>query len=592
MSEAVERPVSADEKASRPGGVGAGRNVRRSLDGVTFRAPGARRLRFVKAYWTTFVVIASYLRLAFLGKLLGRGYYEANLSEIHRRNARRIERTIVQLQGLFIKVGQLISIMTNFLPEEFRKPLESLQDQVPPRPLAEIRSRIQAELGAPPDELFEWFDDVPLASASLGQVHRATLEDGGEVAVKVQHADIDQIVRMDLKTIWRIMIIVGWFVPVRGMDVIYRQVREMIEAELDFVREAAFMDRIRSNLPDDLGVTVPELHSDYCTARVLTTTFRDGVKVSDLERLDAWGIDRTELARRLVRAYCRMIFVDGLYHADPHPGNILVQRDGTIVLLDFGAVAELSPAMKQGIPDLLEAVIKRDTAGIFRALRAMGFIARGHEAEQASERIIEYFHRRFQDEVQLESLNLKDIKIDPQKGLENILDLRRQDISIRELTSTFQVPKDWVLLERTVLLMSGVCTHLDPEMNPMAVIRPYLEEFVLGEDRDFATLMMNAVKDTAMSALAVPDDVRKYLAKSMRGELEMRFRGLHEGANLMYALGHQLIYTLFALTGLVFGVVFYMQGARIPMYVAAGVGGFFLLCLFGSMVLARRWRRR
>ena len=566
--------------------------IRRSLEGVRFRNPGARRLRFVKAYWTTFVVIASYLRLALFAKIVGRGYYDSNLSRIHELNAQRIERTIVQLQGLFIKVGQLISIMTNFLPEEFRKPLETLQDSVPPRPLAEIRSRIEEELGASPEQIFEWFDEVPLASASLGQVHRATLKDGSDVAVKVQHADIDAIVRMDLKTIWRIMVIISWFVPVRGMDIIYRQVREMIEAELDFVREAAFMDRIRGNLPDDQAVTVPALHSDYCTGRVLTTTYHEGVKVSDLAHLDQWGIDRTELARRLVRAYCKMIFVDGLYHADPHPGNILVQRDGTIVLLDFGAVAELSPAMKQGIPDLLEAVIKRDTTGIFRALRTMGFIARGHEAEQASERIVEYFHRRFQDEVQLESLNLKDIKIDPQKGIENILDLRKQDISIRELTSTFQVPKDWVLLERTVLLMSGVCTHLDPEMNPMAVIRPYLEEFVLGEDRDFATLMMNAVKDTAMSALAVPDDVRKYLRKGMRGELEMRFRGVHESANLMYALGHQLIYTLFALAGLVFGVLFYMRGDETPMYVAGGVGAFFLLCLLGSMFLARRWRRR
>jgi len=578
MGEAVQERPGADD-------------MRRSLEGMQFRGPGVRRLRFVKAYWTTFVVIASYLWLALLGKVLGRSYYEANLSRVHTLNAKRIERTTIQLQGLFIKVGQLISIMTNYLPAEFRKPLESLQDAVPPRPLAEIEKRIREELGASPQELFVQFDEVPLASASLGQVHRAKLDDGSDVVVKVQHQDIDDIARMDLKTIWRIMMIVSWFVPIQGLDVVYRQVREMIEAELDFVREAAFMDRIRANLPEDLGATVPELHSRYCTARVLTTTYHDGVKVSDLERLDAWGIDRTELARRLVRVYCRMIFVDGLYHADPHPGNILVQRDGTIVLLDFGAVAELSPAMKQGIPDMLEAVIKRDTAGIFRALRSMGFIARGHEAEAASERIIEYFHRRFQDEVQLESLNLKDIKIDPHKGLENILDLRKQDIGIRELTGAFQVPKDWVLLERTVLLMSGVCTHLDPNMNPMGVIRPYLEEFVLGE-RDFATLMMNAVKDTAMSALAVPDDFRKYLSKGMRGELEMRFRGVHESANLMYALGHQLIYTLFALTGAAVAVVFHVRGEELPTVVAASVGGFFLFLLLGSMWLARRWRRR
>jgi predicted unusual protein kinase regulating ubiquinone biosynthesis (AarF/ABC1/UbiB family) len=559
---------------------------------VPQRSPGTRRLRFLKAYRTTFIVIASYLWLQLLGRVFGRAYFDVRLSATHRRNATRIERTIVDLQGLFIKVGQLISIMTNFLPEEFRKPLETLQDQVPARPLREIRRRITAELGAEPDALFAQFDDVPLASASLGQVHRARLRDGSEVVVKVQHADIDEIVHIDLKTIWRIMVIVRWFVPITGLDIIYRQVREMIEAELDFVREAAFMQRIGQNLRPEERVVVPTVHEPMCTVRVLTSTYCEGTKISDIERIDAWGIDRTELAKRLVRAYCRMIFIDGLYHADPHPGNILIQRDGTIVLLDFGAVAELSPAMKQGIPDLLEAVIKRDTAGIYRALRAMGFIGQGREAEDASERIVEYFHRRFQDEVQLESLNLKDIKIDPQVGLENILDLRRQDISIRELTSAFQVPKDWVLLERTILLMSGLCTHLDPNMNPMQVIRPYLEEFVFGEDRDFTTLVMNAVKDTAMSALAVPEDVRRYLARAMRGEIEMRLRGFSDGANLLYAAGHQLVFALFAVTSAAFALVFHVRGELPAVQVSGSVSGFFVLVLLLSMFVARRHRRR
>jgi predicted unusual protein kinase regulating ubiquinone biosynthesis (AarF/ABC1/UbiB family) len=571
--------------------LGRSETRKQSLADLGFRKRGAVRLRFVKTYFTTFVVIASYLRLNLLGKILGPSYFAANLGHVHRLNARRIEHRILDLQGLFIKVGQLISIMTNFLPEEFRKPLESLQDQVPARPIDEIRDRIERELGAEPSELFRSFDDTPLASASLGQVHRAVLKDGTEVAVKVQHADIDEIVQIDLKTIWRIMVIVTWFLPIRGLDVIYRQVREMIEAELDFVREAAFMKRIGQNLGAEAGVTVPGIHDKYCTARVLTTEFVDGVKVVDLEALDRWGIDRTELARKLVRAYCRMIFVDALYHADPHPGNILVKQDGTVVLLDFGAVAELSPAMKQGIPDFLEAAIKRDTTGIYRALRSMGFIGEGRAAEDAAERIVEYFHRRFQDEVQLESLNLKDIKIDPQAGLEKFLDLRKQDISIRELTSAFQVPKDWVLLERTILLMSGVCTHLDPDMNPMQVIRPYLEEFVFGE-RDFGTLVMNALKDTAMSALAVPDDVRKYLSRAMRGELEMRFRGTHEGANLIYALGHQMIFALFAVTASVFALVFERSGETAGFYAAAGTAGFFGLCLLGSIALARKYRRR
>src|SRR5687768_11788117 len=158
-----------------------------TLTGIRFRRLGATRWRFVKAYWVTFVVIASYLRLTLLAKILGRDFWEANISATHTRNAMRIEKTVIELQGLFIKVGQLISIMTNFLPEEFRKPLEALQDQVPPRPLEEITRRIEEELGAPPEKIFASFDRMPLASASLGQVHRATLHDGAEVVIKVQH---------------------------------------------------------------------------------------------------------------------------------------------------------------------------------------------------------------------------------------------------------------------------------------------------------------------------------------------------------------------------------------------------------------------
>jgi hypothetical protein len=139
--------------------------------------------------------------------------------------------------------------------------------------------------------------------------------------------------------------------------------------------------------------------------------------------------------------------------------------------------------------------------------------------------------------------------------------------------------------------MGGVCTHLAPDMNPMAVIRPYLEEFVFGE-RDFTTLMMNAVKDTAMSALSVPDDVRKYLSKAMRGDLEMHFKGLGSSANLVYALGHQLIYALFAVTSAVATYLFYVEGNLTATYVSAGIGGFFLLSILGSMLLARKYRKR
>jgi predicted unusual protein kinase regulating ubiquinone biosynthesis (AarF/ABC1/UbiB family) len=173
-------------------------------------------------------------------------------------------------------------------------------------------------------------------------------------------------------------------------------------------------------------------------------------------------------------------------------------------------------------------------------MRKMGFISRTSD-DIVSQKIIEYFHRRFQEEVRLESFNLKDIRIDPQRGFENFLDLRRMNIGLRELSGAFHIPKDWVLLERTILLLYGCCSLLDPELNPVAIIQPYLRDFVFG-NRDFAQIAVEAVRDMAMSAMTLPEDLRRYLARANRGELQVTVRGVQEGARLVYATGRQLIY--------------------------------------------------
>ncbi len=511
---------------------------------VTHRRVSVGRWRFLRAYATTFLVIASYLWLGLRARYNGRAWRDERIDGVHTRNARRVYATILQLQGLFIKVGQLLSIMANFLPPAFRGELETLQDQVPPRPYAEIAERLRMELGARMDQLATLERD-PIASASLGQVHVATLTDGRRVCVKVQHRDIDRIVKLDLRTIRRIMGIVQWFVPVQGLDAYYHQIKELLSQELDFALEADNIERIAKNFAADERVVFPKPVRELSTRRVLTTTFVEGVKLSDVAALDALGVDKKDVARRLVRLYCQMIFVDGVYHADPHPGNVLVQKGGAIVLLDFGAVAQLSPMMREGIPEFLEGVLRRDTDRLVKSMRKMGFISRTSD-EAVTEKIIEYFHRRFQEEVRLDSFNLKDIRIDPQRGLQNLLDLRQMNIGLRELSGAFHIPKDWVLLERTLLLIYGSCSLLDPELSPVAIIQPYLQDFVLG-NRDFAQIAMEAIRDMAMSAVTLPEDMRRYLAKANRGELEVRVRGLPEGAQAVYAAARQLIYVAVAL---------------------------------------------
>lgn len=551
------------------------------------RSPARQSYRFVVAYWTTFVVIGSYLWYGLLARMFGKGWADEHVAEVHAKNARRVERTIIELQGLFIKVGQLLSIMANFLPAAFRSGLEGLQDQVPPRPYREIAARIEAELGQPVSALFDRFCETPIASASLGQVHEAWLKDGTHVAVKVQHRDIDEIVRLDLTTIRRIMAIVTWFVPVQGIDAYYHQVRTMISEELDFLREARNIDRIADNFLNNPKVRFPRPVQAMCTTRVMVTTFVEGLKVGDVAALEARGVDRKALARQIVQVFCQQIFIDGVYHADPHPGNMLVGDDGALVLLDFGAVGELSPNMREGIPEFLEGVIRRDTEAIIKALRKMGFLTRT-ESLDVSEKVIEFFHQRFQEEIKLESFNLKDIKLDPQKGIESLVDLRKMNIGLREISGAFHVPRDFVLLERTVLLLTGVCTELDPTLNPMEVIRPYMQDFVLG-NRDWAQIALEAVKDMGLKALTLPDDLRKFLTRANRGEGEIRVKGLAQAAATVYAGMRQLIYAALGIAAGYASLQLYLAGhARQAQYCLYGAGAMGVLLLLSILFTRTR----
>ncbi|MDI1476587.1 AarF/UbiB family protein [Polyangium sp. y55x31] len=549
------------------------------------RPKGRQSYRFIRAYYATFVVLGSYLWFFFLGRWFGQAWLDARMADVHGRNARRVLSTIVELQGLFIKVGQLLSIMANFLPAQFRSGLEALQDQVPPRPYREIEERIERELGKPMGELFERFCEEPLASASLGQVHEAWLKNGTHVAVKVQHRDIDEIVRLDLTTIRRIMQIVSIFVPVQGLDAYYHQVRSMILEELDFQSEARNITRIADNFLRDPTVRFPRPVEGYCTSRVMTTDFVPGVKIGDIAALDARGIDRKALARKVVQVFCQQIFIDGVYHADPHPGNMLVADDGALILLDFGAVAELSPQMREGIPEFLEGVIRRDTDQLIKAMRKMGFLSRT-DSPDVSEKVIEFFHQRFQDEVKIDTFNLKDIKLDPQKGIESLVDLRKMNIGLKELSGAFHIPRDWVLLERTILLLTGLCTQLDPELSPMEVIRPYLQDFVLG-NRDWAQIAVEAAKDMALKAITIPEDLRKYLSRANRGEFELRVKGLPSAARLVYTGIRQLIYTAIGIASGFAALQLHLAGqahlARYCLYGAAGAG----VLLLGSILFAR-----
>ncbi|MSP61992.1 MAG: AarF/ABC1/UbiB kinase family protein [Myxococcales bacterium] len=555
--------------------------------------PVAKNMRFLQAYFVTFQVVASYLSLKFQAKFRSAATIERLARKKHLRNARRIERAVARLQGLFIKVGQLISIMTNFLPEEFRKEFQGLQDQVPPRPFADIEARFREEFdGHGPREVFAEFEETPVASASIGQVHRARTHAGERVAVKVQYPDIEEIVRIDLTTLRRIFGVITWFLPYQGLDGVYLEIRAMIMQELDFRLEADHVERVAANFVGRKDIGFPSVRREFSTARVLTTEWIEGAKVSDKTKLAHLGVDPEKLARTIVAAYCQQIFTDGVYHADPHPGNLLVQPGGRVVFIDFGAVAEVSATMRKGIVDLIQAGLARDTPKLILAMKDMGFIARGADPA-IFETVVDYLHQKFQEDIRLDSFSLKDVKFDPELGLERLADLRRMDVSLRDLADHFHIPKEWIMLERAVLLLMGLCTELAPEMNPMEVIRPYLEEFVLGKDRDWQAFALTTSKDLVLSAVALPGELKKFTAKALRGEMELRVRGLDEHARLLYLLGHQVIYAALAITAAVFWLVLDGRGRAVEaLWASRGATGFGILLALSFLFNRSRGRRR
>jgi predicted unusual protein kinase regulating ubiquinone biosynthesis (AarF/ABC1/UbiB family) len=444
---------------------------------------------------------------------------------------------MLELQGLFIKAGQLISTLSNVLPEEFRAPLEELQDNVPPHPFEIINGVIERELGKPVHELFTEFDEVPIAAASIGQAHRAKIGEK-EVVVKIQHPEIDKLAHIDLTIIERIVKMVAFFMKIKGIEHLYQQVEQMIEEELDYYQEAASMQVIKQNLKEEQSVYIPDVYKDFSSKRVLTIEYCEGVKISNVAQISAWGIDLGELAEELVRVYCQMVLIDGFYHADPHPGNVLVNKQGQIVLIDFGAVSTLSPAMKDGIPKLIKYMIQQDAEEMVKILRKLGFITHGENTGKVAKKLIDDIQDFIANELQLETLNMQDLS---EEQIRKALKL----INIKEMTQIMQIPKDWVLLNRAVVLVGGVVFLLKPDWNPVQTLKPYLEEQLIGGKGGLANLILDSVKLQANALLTLPVETQKALKRLNQGKVEIEVKGIQKGFGQIQMIGQQMVW-LFA----------------------------------------------
>jgi ubiquinone biosynthesis protein len=568
----------------------------------TARSAALRRpvRRLLRVYFVTMQVVLSYA-LYSLHRRLRNSEKVAELADhVHRKNARRVLAAIVDLQGLFIKVGQFISVMANLLPKAFRKELETLQDSVPPRPFSEIALRLCEEFGGKsPQEIFAEFDENPIASASIGQVHVARLRSGEKVAVKVQYPDIETIVATDLSALKRIARLAGRLLPDWGWNVIYSEIQTMVMSELDYRQEAEAMTTIAANFTGRTDVLIPRVFGDYSTGRVLTTQWVDGVKVGDLAGIASANIDRVKAARLCIEAYCKQIFVDGVYHADPHPGNLLLAAgagggsDPVLVFLDFGATARISPGMRKGIVSFLQGAVTRDIGRIVAAMKEMGFISR-HADHEVFDRVIQHFYEGFRSQMRFEKFSTGSLSsgLDLRGQIATLFDLRQLDVSLSDLGDAFHVPREWVLLERTLLLLLGVCTTLAPELDPAEVIQPYVDRFILGERKEWSETILETAREAALSAFALPSELGRFLNLATRGDIQVRVRRFEESAEAFYALGQQFLWGFLSAVSFCISVLYQGRGQLLERKVALAVTALLVVLLLASMIRGRRARRR
>ncbi|WP_130012491.1 ABC1 kinase family protein [Serinicoccus sediminis] len=466
------------------------------------------------------------LRRVGLGRLSDRTRIERA-----RRAAVRFRALAVSMGGLMIKVGQFLSARLDVLPPEVTQELAGLQDEVPAEDVAAVKAVAGSGLNRPVDERFAWFEETPLAAASLGQVHRARLRpaeaaDLGfeDVVVKVQRPHIQQVIEVDLAALRRVG---GWMAryrPIRRRADVTALVEEFATTtlqEVDYVAEALNAETFADNFASDPRVRVPVVVWELSSRRVLTLEDVSAIKLADTAAISAAGIDRSEVAQVLAQTFLQQIFTDAFFHADPHPGNLFVTPrrsaapddapEWTLTFIDFGMVGHIPEELRAGLREILVAVGLRDATRFVAGLTRLDLLLPGADlslVESAAEQVFDRFGGLRIDELQ---------QIPPE-------DLVRFGLQFRELLRElpFQVPENLLLLGRSMGILSGICTGLDPEFDAWGTITPYARRLLEEERQGLPQTVVEEALALGRLALVLPGRVDRFLTRAERGELAVR----------------------------------------------------------------------
>ncbi len=445
----------------------------------------AMQFRYMRTLWFAARLFAHILYWYYLmPKVIGQDRVDAGSTGRFVQYARDFRGFAIIMGGMMIKLGQFISTREDVLPEEITHELAGLQDEVPGVPQKEIRKVIEHELGAV-ESRFKSLADTPIAAASLGQVYRGQLHNGDKVVVKVQRPGIREIIYTDLAALR----IVGWvanqfqFIRRRAdMSALVEEFGRVLLEEVSYKHEAHNAARFAEMFKDDMGIYIPDIYPEHSTDSILTIEDVTTIKINDYAALEAAGIKRNAVAKRLMDCYLQQVFEERFFHADPHPGNLFVyplpQANGTktfgaegrpfyLIFVDFGMTGSLSPQLASGLINTLTSVVTRDAEGLVKSYQQLGFLM----PDADTERIVEATKATFDAVWGMSMTDIKNVSYE---------DARDLGAEFNDLiyAMPFQVPQDFIYLGRAMGILSGMATSLDPHFNPWSELAPYAQRMM------------------------------------------------------------------------------------------------------------------
>ncbi len=435
-----------------------------------------------------------------------------NKNKVQCKRARWFTNELIKLGSAFIKIGQLLSARPDLIPNTWIKELSKLQDQVPNFSFAQVEKTIREELGSNFNEIEQIICD-PVGSASLAQVHRATLKDGKKVVFKVQRPNLKELFIIDLGIMQQIAGLLqknkNWS---RGRNwvEIAKECRKVLMKELDFNCEAQYAARFRQQFLDDKNVEVPEVIWDMSSEKVLCLSYLEGIKISDLEKLKSNKIDLPKIAEIGAISYLKQLVNYGFFHADPHPGNLAVSNEGKLIFYDFGMMGNISNNLQTRLGGMVKAAALRDASSLVSQLQQAGLISKDIDVGPV---------RR------LVRLMLKEALTPPFSP--NIIEKLSGDLYELVYETPFQLPVDLIFVMRALSTFEGVGRMLDPGFNLVSVTKPYLIELMTSNNQtpnDLINQFGRQVGELGSKAVGIPKRIDESLERLEQGDLQLQIR--------------------------------------------------------------------